>query len=368
MSKILVIEDDKMIRDSLVELLEAEGFEVAKAENGSIGVGLARKVKPDLVICDIMMPQLDGYSVLAELQQEPGTASIPFIFLTAKTDKGDMRQGMNLGADDYLTKPFSREEVLEAINSRLTKQANLLQHSQQPLNVSTLNLTKSLPHEFATPLSAIIGFSDLLLSEYPHLKQEQVIELAEQLQTNARRLHSLIQNFLLYAEVELIALNPDRLKLLAQSQSGPTKEFISGLARQKAAVFKREADLELGLQEASIQMEQDKLARVIEELVDNAFQFSLRGTPVRLMGLIKEKKYILYITDSGKGMTTEQVANFGSYMQFEHRIQQQQGAGLSLTIAKRLIELYQGTLNVESIMGQKTILRIELPLASGSPG
>lgn len=125
MTKILVIEDEESVRENLLDLLEAENFETITAANGKIGINLARSVVPDLILCDMMMPEIDGYGVLTAVRQEPLTATIPFIFLTAKSAKADFRQGMDMGADDYLTKPFTRAELLKAIMNRLERQATL---------------------------------------------------------------------------------------------------------------------------------------------------------------------------------------------------------------------------------------------------
>ena len=119
MKRILLIEDNKDVRENTADILELANYEVATAENGKVGVELAEKFRPDVVICDIMMPKLDGYGVLEMLGKNSATSSIPFIFLTAKTDRAEVRLGMNLGADDYLTKPFEEKELLEAISSRL---------------------------------------------------------------------------------------------------------------------------------------------------------------------------------------------------------------------------------------------------------
>ena len=121
MKKILLIEDNPEIRENTAEILLLANYQVLEAENGRIGVDLARKEHPDLIICDIMMPQLDGSGVLHLLSKDPATSSIPFIFLTAKSEKEDFRKGMNLGADDYLTKPFDDVELLDAIEMRLKK-------------------------------------------------------------------------------------------------------------------------------------------------------------------------------------------------------------------------------------------------------
>lgn len=123
MKKVLLIEDNQEIRENTGEILSLAGYDVITAENGKVGVHLAQEQSPDLIICDIMMPELDGYGVLHILSKASDTARIPFIFLTAKTEKADIRKGMELGADDYLTKPFSETELLNAIGTRLRKHA-----------------------------------------------------------------------------------------------------------------------------------------------------------------------------------------------------------------------------------------------------
>lgn len=121
MKKILIIEDDKIMRENTAEILELAGYEVFVAPNGKLGAAMAVEKTPDLIVCDIMMPELDGYGVLNKVSQDPKTMGIPFIFLTAKAEKSEMRRGMELGADDYLTKPFEDSELLAAIESRLKK-------------------------------------------------------------------------------------------------------------------------------------------------------------------------------------------------------------------------------------------------------
>lgn len=123
--KILIIEDNEDIRESSVEILELADFEVLQAVNGKIGVELAQRHLPDMILCDIMMPELDGYGVLYLLSKNPDTANIPFIFLTAKAERADMRKGMEMGADDYLTKPFDDMELLNTIESRFLKKDKL---------------------------------------------------------------------------------------------------------------------------------------------------------------------------------------------------------------------------------------------------
>ena len=125
MKKILVIEDNQEVREILEEVLELSGYEVATAEDGAIGAKNAIASPPDLIICDVMMPKLDGFGVLNILSKKPETADVPFVFLTAKAEKDDFRRGMNLGADDYITKPFYKDELLQVIETRLKKSERL---------------------------------------------------------------------------------------------------------------------------------------------------------------------------------------------------------------------------------------------------
>ncbi len=141
MFKVLLIEDDVAVRENTAELIELAGYEVITAPNGKIGVTTAKNILPDIVICDIMMPELDGYGVIAELSKEDSTKFIPFIFLTAKTEHKDIRKGMDLGADDYLTKPFEEHDLLSALESRLAKATILMeQREQKQLEEDTSNL------------------------------------------------------------------------------------------------------------------------------------------------------------------------------------------------------------------------------------
>ncbi|BAU14118.1 cyclic diguanylate phosphodiesterase (EAL) domain protein [Leptolyngbya sp. NIES-3755] len=137
MKTILVIEDDELIRQNLLEILELEGFRAIEAENGEVGIQKARSLLPDLVLCDICMPELDGYGVLESLRSTSQTSTIPVIFLTAKSEQSDLRRGMNLGADDYLVKPCSVHELIGAISSRLKKQAAYLQRFAQQQQQAT---------------------------------------------------------------------------------------------------------------------------------------------------------------------------------------------------------------------------------------
>jgi diguanylate cyclase (GGDEF)-like protein len=160
MPKILVIEDGLDVRACIIELLEVEGFEVIAAETSPEGVQFAQELSPDLILCDVMMPEMDGYEVLASLRQHPVTETVPFIFLTAKATKSDLRHGMELGADDYLTKPFTRSELLAAIATRLSKREAFSHRYASELSQATETLNQLAHYDSLTGLP-----NRLLLSE-----------------------------------------------------------------------------------------------------------------------------------------------------------------------------------------------------------
>ncbi|MDV3349892.1 response regulator [Leptothoe sp. LEGE 181152] len=205
MIKILVIEDEVEIRSNLLELLTLEGYNVVGADNGMTGLLGAFEHLPDLIICDVMMPELDGYDVLRALRQEPKTIATPFIFLTALANKGDVRQGMVLGADDYLTKPFTRSDVLTAIKSRLQKQAasqaqllklqqeiQLFREGLSGNQVELLTNIRQHMKEAATKLEIVVN---ILKALPPSEQRERSIALVQNVCASDIKILSQIPNF-----------------------------------------------------------------------------------------------------------------------------------------------------------------------------
>jgi signal transduction histidine kinase len=364
MMKILVIEDAQPLRKDIVEMLTFEGFEVIGAENGLVGVESALETNPDLIICDIMMPELDGYGVLERLRQEPATRATPFVFLTARTDRSDIRQGMDMGAEDYLTKPFAASELLSTVRAQLRKREILDQMSHQKLDELRESIILSLPHELRTPLTSILGFSDILIVDAFVMEPKRVAELAQYINNAALRLYRLIENYLFYAQVELLLTDPQRIEAIRQSISEDPAVIVQDQARTGAQTIGRESDLHVGaLDTATVRIADEYLKKIVEELMDNAFKFSEAGQPVLVSAQISGDVYVLSVMDHGRGMSTEQIAEVGAYMQFDRRIYEQQGSGLGLIISKRLAELHGGSMTIESVPGQQTAIYVALPLA-----
>jgi two-component system, sensor histidine kinase and response regulator len=343
MKTILIIEDEPQIRNNIQELLYLSDFDTLVAENGLQGLELAQDQHPDLIICDLMMPDLDGYGVLIRLRQNSYTATIPIIFLTAKSEWSDLRRGMELGADDYLTKPFQPDQLLQAITVRLNKQAISKQQTQEKLNTLSQCISHSIPHEINTPLNHILGISELLIQQHREFSHEEISEMLESIYKAGKRLHKLTINFLMYADIELLASNPEKVALNVAQNSN------------------READLSIDISDAIVKLSSAKLSKIVEEIIDNAFKFSEPNTPIKIIGSSYNNTFRLFIIDHGRGMTEEQINNVGAYIQFERKMYEQQGSGLGLLIAKTLVELHGGEFLIESIYEKQTIIRIVLP-------
>lgn len=368
MSKILVIEDEEPVRANLVEMLDAEGFQVIQAANGQMGVRLAREYLPDVILCDIMMPELDGYGVLDALRQDSATAMLPFIFLSARADRSDVRQGMNLGADDYLAKPFTRDELLQTLSTRLVRQAAVTHKVQTKLDELRSSIALALPHEMRTPLTGILGYAQILAEDCASMPPTEIREMALSIQAAAQRLHGLILNFLLYEELEISARDPAYARAFLGDDVCPVRSLTEAIARRLAQSANRETDLRLEVQEGIVDMAGPHVQKIIEELLSNAFKFSPPGTPVVVSGHPEGQGYTLSIQDHGRGMMARQIADVGAYLQFERKRHEQQGSGLGLTIAKRLVELKGGQLQIESVYGEQTAVRVTFPVKPGVSG
>jgi two-component system, sensor histidine kinase and response regulator len=362
MTRILVIEDENAILENVMEILEMEGFKVSGARNGREGVQTAFQVQPDLIICDIMMPEMDGYQVFLELQSDPATSMTPFIFLTARADYKDFRYGMELGADDYLTKPFVPNQLLKAIRTRLERQEQTQREYGKRIDEVRHQLLFSLPHELRTPLTGIIGYVGMLIEDYKVVDPDTLLDMLKAIERSSNRLHRLIENHLLFAQVEMLARQGE--PLVSRPVSVDPLPIIEATLQDKAANAERATDLHQNLQGAAVNMPTDAVRKMTEEVVDNAFKFSKPGTAVQVQSRLDDGFFILEVMDHGRGMKPEQISNIGVYMQFERRIYEQQGSGLGLIIAKRLAELTGGSLTIESSPEEYTRVEMRVPLAS----
>jgi signal transduction histidine kinase len=365
MQKILVIDDEDTFRQTTVYVLERKGFETLEADNGVAGAELAHRLLPDLIICDINMEKMDGYGVLESLRQHPATAAIPLILMTGLSDATSMRRGMNLGADDYLTKPFTAPQLFSAIDARLRKHQVFRQNAEKRLAALRANISLALPHEMITPLNGILGPAEMLSTDAESLTHTEVADLGASILQSAERLHRTIQNFLLYGQLEVQAADPQSLAAMREKRTWPLQPLLKARARDRAEIADRVKDLQMEIADGCVAIEQELFTKLVDELLDNAFKFSNAGAPVRMTGSAEGGQYRLSIRDRGLGMDAEQIAAIGAYTQFHRQTREQQGSGLGLTLARRIAELHGGHLDLQSQINVGTTVAVVLPAAEG---
>ncbi len=211
MSKVLIIEDEKNIRETIKEILELNDYEIAIAENGLIGIAKALQFKPDLIVCDVMMPEMDGFDTLKNIRAINEISNTPFVFLTAKTETRDFREGMNSGADDFLNKPFNTQELLEVIQLRISKsnqakelfvqEINNLKEEVENLQNSINKLSFNNSHILRAPLLKILGLINYIIEDSEEKSQmdlnalsmlkESCLELSEATEEVEKLLNSI---------------------------------------------------------------------------------------------------------------------------------------------------------------------------------
>jgi CheY-like chemotaxis protein/anti-sigma regulatory factor (Ser/Thr protein kinase) len=361
--RVIVIDDEELVRATLVAVLEGNGYAVEEADTGGKGLTRIKANRPDLILCDVNMPGMDGYQLLQELQSDPETATIPFLFLTGYADRDHFRHGMTLGADDYLTKPISQTELLTTLNKRLWKHSTIKAESERKLDELRANISRALPNELRTPLAGIISFCDRLIKEHETLPAAEVSDLVNRIHLFAGRLQRQVENFVIYAQLEVIASDERQVAELRALQAPDVLGLTELVVRQRGEHYSRLNDITFHGATAKVAMAEFPLARMVEELVDNAFKFSDRGSPVMVSVEPDAEQCAFTVHDRGRGMTEDQVGALGAYMQFNRKVQERQGAGLGLTIARRLTELHGGEFTVKSSPQDGTTVRVVLPLA-----
>ncbi|PJF38632.1 MAG: hybrid sensor histidine kinase/response regulator, partial [Phototrophicales bacterium] len=234
------------ILESLVEMLGYEGFEAYGVLNGEIALREVYRFAPDLIISDVTMPEVDGFTLLQELRSNAKTAAIPLIFLTARTEREDFRQGMALGADDYITKPFKRDEVLDAIRSCLNRRAALVASYEERIGELQQVMSHTLPHELRTPLTSIIGYAEYLGHQPDQVSPDEIAMCANAIYRAGQRLYRLIENYLLYMRLSFAKHeHPTMYKLREHYIANPSypAERLIREVTEIAEKYKRASDL-----------------------------------------------------------------------------------------------------------------------------
>lgn len=356
--KILVVEDQVEIRDTLRDILEINGHEVVTAEDGVQGLKLAAQ-QPEFIFCDVDMPNLDGYGMLAEIKKMPGVCDVPFVFLTARVERSELREGMASGADDYITKPFSEDDLIKAIAARTGRQRGLRDRIDELARRHQHEINAQWSHELLTPLNAVMGMLELAEMDAETISPAELKEMLATIRQGAERQEKLARKLISYFSTEqMLAAGPS-----AQRPGGAADRAVRTGAGRAAKDAGRDTDLVLTVEPGTVGVREEMLATAVAEVVGNACTFSAPGTPVKVTGRPQSGRYRIEVVDEGPGMTAEQCERVGAFVQFDRKQREQQGLGLGLAIARATAKLAGGTIGLGvGPAGKGLTVAFDLPL------
>jgi signal transduction histidine kinase len=358
--KILVIDDEDNYRNIISMALSVNGYEIIEATNGLDGLAAAKMHKPDLILCDINMPKMDGHALLTALKEDSEFVGIPFIFLTGNAGQGDLRKGMQLGADDYLTKPFSMVELVNAVETRLTKNKRIQKYFESQFDDIKSSFVLSLPHEFRTPLNGILGFSQILTEERD-ITADEVKEIGTMIHRSGKRLHRLLENMVLFGQLQVWLHDQNKIVEFRRDNSTTLLEVVRSIAEHQMLHHNRPDAVRYPVNDAVLRIASLHLTKILEELIDNALKFSKPGSSVHITSDETPGEITIVVRDMGRGMSQEQISRISGFQQFQRNYYEQQGAGLGLTITQMLAELYGGSISITSEENTGTAVSVVLP-------
>lgn len=356
MKKILIIEDELEVRENLSELISLNNYEVKNAENGNKALELLNNYMPDLILSDISMPGIDGFQLLKLIKNAKKLTHVPFVFLTAKTEKIDFRKAMNLGADDYVFKPIKTKELLQVIEKRITKVEQEKKFYEEKIKITYNKLNKTAAHEFNTPLNGILGFAELIKTN-PNLEIEKIKYFAQNIFNQGLRLKNTLEKIMIYRQIisKTIICKNENIEL--------SYSYLKQLTLKLAEKYKRKNDFIIEFfKTILINIKLCHLEIILFEIIDNAFKFSQKQSTVFISVKVVGNICYIYISDAGRGISEKQLTKISAFKQFERKKYEQQGLGLGLFNAIKLTEIYKGKLKIQSSHNTGTKIIIEFPI------
>jgi len=361
---ILVVEDDAAMLDGLRDTLELAGYRVATAGGGASALVLLRTLDPDLILSDVMMPDMDGFELFRRVRAMPRHIAVPFVFLTARSERSDVRTGMQLGADDYITKPFDESELVDAVAARMRRRVELDAVRHAAYSRLAEQMVQTLNHELRAPLAQLAAFAELLEDAGDDLPADEFDRLIQGVHSGVSRLSSVV------ADVATLAdLRSGRARARFEVRRQRVDD-VPAILRSVAMAYRpraAERGLVLNLDELpdlpAIVADEAYLRDAIGRLLDNAVKFSKAGGgTIRISAHADDLAIRISVADDGIGFDSRLVAEiFDPIRQLDRDQQEQQGLGSGLAIALGLVDLHGGTIEAESELGVGSTLVIRLP-------
>lgn len=360
-SKILIIDDAINELEKLNEILSGAGYRTISISDAKYAVRTTAAEMPDLIICSACLPEPGCYEILKTIRKNVSLCVIPFILITAGDEISSFREGMARGADDCIARSDDRETILAAVEQRLLSNERKRLQCEARMDELRDCIAYSMPHEIYTPLSIIFGYADLLKQDHEKFSRFDIIEITDDITAAARRMQSLFSNVLLYARLEMILAGGEAERNAMINETVRVKGIVENLAVELGRKLERENDIKLIAEEGLIVMNEEFFCKALTEIINNAAKFSEKGSAIEIDARTENGMYVLSVKDNGRGMSCEEIAKLGAYLQFERKFYEQQGLGLGLAIVKKIAELYSGRLSVESEYGISTTVKLSIP-------
>ncbi|CAN5625569.1 hybrid sensor histidine kinase/response regulator [soil metagenome] len=366
-ASILVVEDNPDLNTAICEILESYGFKVNSATNGSEALDRLKWEIPDAILCDIMMPAMDGYTLLKHARADLQLRTLPFIFLTARTSMADQRLAKEIGIEDYLTKPVDSRNLVVAINNALRRRQIMKDEMQQKMDALRNRIVGLLQHEFRTPLTFVLGYAEFLMDVTANdVNIEELRSSSAAILDGGRRLQRLIESFLMLAELQNRTLESHNLEnLRGISLLRDVKHtFRQQLAEANMSIVILEQN-----SEAVVNGDEELLREALKRLIDNAIRYRRTTSTSIWLSIEVVATYIGFrVHDESVGMPPEMVKQFARpFEQVDRDNRTQPGAGLSLALVSHIARLHGGKLEVQSEQGSGSTFTIWLPAAPESP-
>jgi CheY-like chemotaxis protein len=358
-AKILFVEDEVLLASNLKKILEFEDFEVTTALDGVEAMQYAKKDKPDIVVSDIMMPEMDGYEFYNNFRNL-GYDDVPFIYLTAKADYKDIRCGMNLGADDYLVKPIKATDLIDAINARLKREKAISKNFEETIKRLNKGFKLITNHEFNTPMNGLLGFVRLLKSNMHDMAPEVMGDYVNYIEKSATRLNKLFEKLRLWDEINNADINNGRLRM---SDYCSVNKTLIKVANEVAEQYKRKKDLTYTItEEIDLSFDCYIIDTLLRELIDNAFKFSDKNQKVIINASTEDNYYTISIADNGLKAKAAALTNVEPFNQLNRDFFEQQGLGIGLSLATAIVSKLKGQLNFSDNHPNGILVTLHLPV------
>lgn len=358
---ILIVEDNLAMNEAIADILDMNGYRVLSAGDGVDGLTLMQEDRPDLVLCDIMMPRMDGHALLQHARSDETLRTVPFVFLTARSSSQDKRLAKSIGIDDYLVKPVDTQDLLLAVSNVLRREENMRIQTDRQIDRLRGQIISALQHEFRTPLTFILGYAELLAEGSSEtLDVETLRTSTAAIMEGAHRLQSMIEKFLFLADMQY------RRELPNPTGFVNCLDLVSTAAQAHAQSIEdagMNLSLDCDLDEPIVLADPVYIRSALDQLIENAIKYRRPDSTHIQLSISTTEGYLgLHVRDDGRGMAAENLLRLRNpFVQIDRDNRIVPGMGLGLALVNHIARLHGGSIQIESEEGRGSTFTLWLP-------